>query len=632
MSSPLNAPFNSQEQRHNYGISRWGNGYFEIGSNGRLLARPDPNDDTCIDLYELAHEIREKEGLSWPVLVRFTDILHHRVGVISGAFDLAREELEYEGRYTLIYPIKVNQQRVVIEEILAGGNGQVGLEAGSKPELMAVLALSRLHGAIVCNGYKDREYIRLALIGRSLGHRLFIVIDKLSELDQVLNEARDLGIRPLLGVRLRLAATATGNWQDSGGNNSKFGLTSLQLLQLIERLKQEGMIDCLKLLHAHIGSQIPNLRDIRRSMAETARFYGEFRRLGVDIEVIDVGGGLGVDYEGTATRHHCSMNYSAESYAREVVKTIKRICQEQELPMPEIFSESGRAVTAHHAVLLANVSEREHAPGEKKVPEVPEDAPEVLHTMASNLQLLDQFSALELYHEAEHGLEEANDLFQEGHLDLEQRALAEQLFYATCRIVQPLLRTGSTHNWEILEQINHSLADKLFVNMSIFQSLPDVWAVDQIFPVMPLQRLDEPATCSAVLHDLTCDSDGRINQYVEQDGIETTLQVHKENPGENYLIGFFLVGAYQEILGDLHNLFGDTDTVNVELIPGGYKLSRPEQGDTIDEMLRYVHFDTDAMLESYRRKLQQAQIPARTADHYYDELKAGLYGYTYLED
>lgn len=632
MSSQPNTLLRTQEQRHNYGISRWGNGYFEIGSHGRLLARPDPADDTCIDLYELAHEIREKEGLSWPVLVRFTDILHHRVGVISGAFDLAREELEYEGKYSLIYPIKVNQQRVVIEEILAGGNGQVGLEAGSKPELMAVLALSRPQGIIVCNGYKDREYIRLALIGRSLGHRLFIVIDKLSELDQVLAEARDLNIKPMLGVRLRLAATASGNWQDSGGNNSKFGLTSLQLLQLIERLKQEDMVDSLKLLHAHIGSQIPNLRDIRRSMAETARFYGEFRRMGVDIEVIDVGGGLGVDYEGTATRHHCSMNYSAESYAREVVKTIKRICQEQALPMPEIFSESGRAVTAHHAVLLANVSEREQAPGEKRVPEVPEDAPEVLHTMASNLQLLDQFSALELYHEAEHGLEEANDLFQEGHLDLGQRALAEQLFYATCRIVRPLLRTGSTHNWEILEQINHILADKLFVNMSIFQSLPDVWAVDQIFPVMPLQRLDEPTTSSAVLHDLTCDSDGCINQYVDQDGIETTLQVHNEVPGENYLIGFFLVGAYQEILGDLHNLFGDTDTVNVELIPGGYKLSRPEQGDTIDEMLRYVHFDTDAMLESYRRKLQQANIPARTADHYYDELKAGLYGYTYLED
>jgi arginine decarboxylase len=621
----------SGPNHHHYGIQRWGNGYFEIGDDGRLRARPDPQKDTSIDLYQLAQEIRES-GLSWPILVRFTDILHHRVGVICSAFRDAMEELEYEGRYNLVYPIKVNQQRVVVEEILNGGPSCVGLEAGSKPELMAVLALSRPNGVIVCNGYKDREYIRLALIGQSLGHRVFIVIDKLSELDHVLEEAEDLAITPLLGVRLRLAATASGNWQDSGGNNSKFGLTSLQLLQLIERLKQENMLDCLRLLHAHIGSQIPNLRDIRRSMSEVARFYGEFMRMGASIEVIDVGGGLGIDYEGTGTRHHCSMNYSAESYAREVVKALKRICQEQDLPAPDIFSESGRAVTAHHALLLANVSDREHAPGSLQIPELPEDAPEVLHTMVENLQQLDEFSALELFHEAEHGLDEAHELFQQGSLNLELRALAEQVFYATCRTVQPLLRADSKRHRETLDQINKILADKLFVNMSLFQSLPDVWAVDQIFPVMPLHRLNEPTTHSAKLHDLTCDSDGCINQYVEQEGVESTLQVHSDKAGEPYLIGFFLVGAYQEILGDLHNLFGDTDTVNVELTPSGYQLSRPEQGDTIDEMLRYVHFDTDAMLESYRNKLQKAGIPARTADHYYDELKAGLYGYTYLED
>jgi arginine decarboxylase len=616
---------------HNYAIQRWGNGYFEIGENGHLYARPDPDSDTRIDLYQLGREIREA-GLSWPTLVRFTDILHHRVGVICDAFRHAMVEFEYRGSYSLVYPIKVNQQRVVVEEILRGGPNCVGLEAGSKPELMAVLALSNSGGVIVCNGYKDREYIRLALIGQALGLRVYIVIDKLSELDLVLEEAEDLGITPLLGVRLRLAATAQGNWQDSGGNNSKFGLTTLQLLQLIERLKREDLLDCLRLLHAHIGSQIPNLRDIRRSMAEVARFYGEFVRLGAAIEIIDVGGGLGIDYEGTATRHHCSMNYSAEGYAREVVKAIKRICQEQDLPMPDIFSESGRAVTAHHAVLLANVSDREHAPGSLQVPGVPAEAPEVLHNMAYNLEQLNEFSALELFHEAEHGLDEANEMFQQGQLSLQWRALAEEIYYATCRIVQPLLRADSLRHRETLDQINAILADKLFVNMSLFQSLPDVWAVEQIFPVVPLHRLDEPTPYNAILHDLTCDSDGRLSHYVEQEGIESTLKVHSQRSGEPYLIGFFLVGAYQEILGDLHNLFGDTDTVNVELTGSGYQLSQPEQGDTIDEMLRYVHFDTDAMLDSYRHKLQNVGIPARTADHYYDELKAGLYGYTYLED
>jgi arginine decarboxylase len=621
----------NHSDRQDYGIQRWGNGYFEIGANGHLQTLPDPERAIRIDLYQLAHEIREA-GLSWPVQVRFTDILHHRVRTLCRAFRQASQELDYTGDYSLIYPIKVNQQRSVVEEILGSDQCPVGLEAGSKPELMAVLALAPCGGVVVCNGYKDREYIRLALIGQRLGLRLFIVIDKLSELNLVLQEAEDLGIRPQLGVRLRLAATATGNWQNSGGEKSKFGLSALQLLRLIERLRQGNWLDCLRLLHAHVGSQIPNLRDIHKSMAEVARFYGECQRLGADIQVVDVGGGLAIDYEGTATRHPCSMNYSVEAYAREVVKELKRVCQEQQLPMPDIFSESGRAVTAHHAVLLANISEREPAPNPGPLPPMPADAPEILHSMASQLGQRAGISPFELYHEAQHGLEEANELFQQGRLSLEQRALAEQLFYATCRKVQPLLRSDSLRHWEALDHINEILADKLFVNLSLFQSMPDLWAIDQIFPVMPLHRLNEPACCNAILHDLTCDSDGRIKQYVEQEGIESTLQVQAALPGDPHLFGFFLVGAYQEVLGDMHNLFGDTDSVNVELTDSGYRLTQPEQGDTIDELLRYVHFDTDALLRSYRGKLQAAEIPAIVADHYYDELKAGLYGYTYLED
>ncbi|OGT90274.1 MAG: arginine decarboxylase [Gammaproteobacteria bacterium RIFOXYD12_FULL_61_37] len=614
-----------------YGIGRWGSGFFEIGENGHLFARPNPLGKVRIDLYQLANEIRET-GLSWPVLVRFTDILHHRVASLCAAFRDAAAESGYSGRHSSIYPIKVNQQRIVVEEILAKGGDCVGLEAGSKPELMVVLALSRPGSVIVCNGYKDREYIRLALIGLALGHRVYIVIEKPSEFDLVLEESVDLGIRPLLGVRVRLAASALGNWQNSGGDKSKFGLASMQVLELIEKLRQEDLLDCLCLIHTHIGSQVPNLRDIRRGMGEVARFYGELRRLGANIEIVDVGGGLGVDYEGTATRHYCSMNYSMEAYAREVVKALNRICLEQGLPPPHIFTESGRAVTAHHAVLIANVSDREYAPEVTQPPPVPEDAPEVLHTLAYNLDHGHEVSVLELYQEARHGLEESHELFQQGGMTLEQRALAEQLFYATCHQVYPLLQPGSHRHREILDELHEILADKLFMNLSLFQSMPDIWAIDQIFPVAPLHRLDEEPTRSAIMHDLTCDSDGRIQHYVEQDGVESTLPVHAPVPGEPYLFGFFLVGAYQEILGDMHNLFGDTDAVNVELTADGYCLTQPEQGDTVDELLRYVHFDIESMLDSYRKKLHTAGIPARAADQYYDELKAGLHGYTYLED
>ena len=614
-----------------YGIKRWGSGYFEIGDNGHLLVRPNPDGETTVDLYQLTQELHEN-GLSLPTLVRFTDILHHRVATLCTAFGKAFDEFEYSGSYTSVYPIKVNQQRIVVEEVLAKGNDCVGLEAGSKPELMAVLALSRPGGVIVCNGYKDREYIRLALIGRALKHRVYIVIEKPTEYDMVMKEAKELGIEPLLGVRVKLAASAAGNWQNSGGDKSKFGLAAIQVLELINKLKRDDQLHCLQLLHAHIGSQIPNLRDIRRGTGEMSRIYGELLRLGANIKVVDVGGGLGVDYEGTATRHYCSMNYSIDAYAREVVKSLNRICSEHDLPSPTIFTEAGRAVTAHHAVLIANVSDREHAPDIATPPLVPEEAPEAIHTMASNLCQMDELSILELYQEARHSLEECYELFQQGVITLEQRALAEQLYFFTCRQVQPRLSPSSQRHREILDVLNETLADKLFMNFSLFQSLPDVWAINQIFPVTPLHRLDEEPDRSAILHDLTCDSDGQLSHYVEQDGIETSLHVHGPIEGEPYLFGFFLVGAYQEILGDMHNLFGDTDAVNVELTADGYRLSQPERGDTIDELLRYVHFDTDAMLEKYRTKLKDAEIANRTADYYYDELKAGLHGYTYLED
>jgi arginine decarboxylase len=616
----------------NYGIARWGDGYFEIGPDGRLVARPRPSSPATVDLYQVAREVRSA-GLSWPVLVRFTDILRDRVAALRGAFARACTELGYPGSYTAIYPIKVNQQRTVVEQVLAGGNGGVGLEAGSKPELIAVLAMSRPDGVVVCNGYKDREYIRLALIGRALGHRVYIVVEKPSEVELVLAESADLGVEPLLGVRIRLSSSAAGKWQNSGGEKAKFGLSATQVLDLLDRLRAAGRLQCLRLLHSHIGSQIPTLRDIRRGVGEVARFFQELRRLGAAIDVVDVGGGLGIDYEGTGSRHYCSINYTIDDYAREVVKAIGRVCEEHDLPPPAIFTESGRALTAHHAVLITNVIDREPAPAGIRDPREADDAPEALHALAELVREADSAPPLELYQEARHGLDEAHDLFERGEITLEERALGEQMYFAICHRLRPRLLSTSRRQRDLLDALNEQLAERVFCNFSLFQSLPDVWAIDQVFPVVPLHRLNEAPEVSGVLHDLTCDSDGCINQYVDQDGVEATLPLHASKPGEEYLIGIFLVGAYQEILGDLHNLFGDTDAVDLELdAAGGYRLSQPERGDSIEEMLRYVHFDPDQMLQSFRDKLRHAGIAERTADEFYGELKAGLYGYTYLED
>ncbi|WP_428609418.1 biosynthetic arginine decarboxylase [Sedimenticola sp.] len=614
-----------------YGIHRWGDGFFGINEQGHVVARPIRDGDVEIDLYRLAHEVK-KTGLSWPVLLRFTDILHERVSALCGSFGSAMEEFDYTGRYMAIYPIKVNQQRSVVEEVLAKEEGSVGLEAGSKPELSAVLAHAPQGGVIVCNGYKDSEYIRLALIGLKLGHRVYIVIEKPSELELVLSAAEELGVEPLLGVRVRLSSSGTGYWQDSGGQKSKFGLTAMQVLKLVKRLDSVGKLDRLQLLHSHIGSQIPNLRDIRRGMGEVARFFGELHRLGAAIKVVDVGGGLGVDYEGTSSRHDCSMNYSMESYSREVVKAIARICQEQELPHPNIFSESGRAMTAHHAMLMVNVIDSDPAPETLERIQLPEDAPEVLSSLAE-LVGLDDYSVTELYQEARHGLEEAHDMFERGVLDLEQRALAEGIFNTICSQLMPRLSSSSRRHRELLDQLREQLSDRLFCNFSLFQSLPDVWAIDQVFPVMPLHRLNEEPKRSAVLHDLTCDSDGCIENYVDQDGVESTLPVHHLIPSEPYLLGIFLVGAYQEILGDMHNLFGDTDAVNLELDDkGGYRLTQPEQGDSVDELLRYVHFSPEVMLEKYREKMAVMGLDSEETASLFSELEAGLHGYTYFEE
>ena len=620
--------------RELYNTARWSGGYFDIDEHGHVVARPtrDP-DHAGIDLMAVADEA-VAAGLSLPVLVRFVDILRDRVDSLCNAFGEAMASLDYAGRYTAVYPIKVNQQRRVVEEILAWGGDRVGLEAGSKPELMAVLALAPAGSTVICNGYKDREYIRLALLGQRLGLRVFIVLEKRSEVELVIREAERLGIRPNLGIRVRLASIGAGKWQNTGGEKGKFGLSASQALEVIERLRGVRMDDCLTLLHFHLGSQIPNVRDIQRGMREAGRFYAELRRLGLPVGTVDVGGGLGVDYEGTRSRSYCSMNYSPQEYAFNVVRSLREICAEEDLPHPDIITESGRAMTAHHAVLLTNVIDVDRVPEADGIePPVDED-PFVLHDLwAVYADEPGGRSPVEVYHDAVHALSEAQGMYVHGVLTLVQRAKAERLYQAVCKRILPQLAAGSRRHREVVDELNEKLADKLFCNLSVFQSVPDVWAIDQIFPILPLSGLDERPTARVVLEDLTCDSDGMIQNYVDGEGIESTLPLPPFRPGEPYLLGLFMVGAYQEILGDMHNLFGDTHSINVELTAdGGHRLTDPQHGDTVESVLRYVRFDRESLLEGYRQKVEGSDLGEDERRAFFRELEAGLDGYTYLED
>ncbi len=625
--------WSAAKAREAYNVAHWGNGYFDVNERGHAVARPDPAAPHEIDLYELTREFAAHD-LTLPVLVRFSGILQHRLRELCEAFDGAAADRGFRGRYTAVYPIKVNQQRSVIEALLERGGERLGLEAGSKPELLAVLARARAGGIVVCNGYKDREYVRLALIGKALGHRVHIVVEKLSELELVLAEAHSLGIEPLLGVRVRLASIGAGKWQNSGGEKSKFGLTAAEVLRAVERLRAAGRLAALKMIHFHMGSQIANVQHILAGMREAARYYAELRGIGAEIAVVNVGGGLGVDYEGTRTRSFCSMNYSIREYANNVVYALAEICEEKNLPHPDIVSESGRALTAHHAVLITNVLEHEQAPGSEAPAPARADEPPIIRDMWQTYANVSNRSAIEAYHDAVYYLAQAQGMFNHGVLALPERARAEQLYFAICWKVRGLLDPAAKAHREVLDELNEKLADKYFCNFSLFQSMPDHWALDQIFPVMPLNRLLEAPARRAVLQDITCDSDGRIDLYVNAEGVDSTLPLHAPRNGEPYLLGIFLVGAYQEILGDMHNLFGDTDSVHVELLPDGrVELLAPRRGDTVDSVLRYVHFDAQDLLAAYRDKIEAARdLDAKRKQSYLSELAAGLEGYTYLED
>jgi len=626
------ADWSIERARSVYNIAHWSGGYFDINERGHLSALPlGESDRPGVDLYELSKEIHEA-GLSLPVLVRFSGILQHRIDILHRAFNDALQQHQRESRYTSVYPIKVNQQHSVVEEIVRHGGDRIGLEAGSKPELMVVLAQSgQLGGTIVCNGYKDLEFIRLALIGRALGQRIFIVVEKLSELELIIRCSREMGIAPLLGLRVRLASIGTGNWQNTGGDKSKFGLSASQVLQALARLREEGLLEATQMLHFHMGSQIPNLADIETGLEEGARYFAELRALGADIKVVNVGGGLGVDYEGTRSRSFSSTNYSVEDYANAVVAAVDRIARKRELPFPELITESGRAMVAHHAMLMAKVVETE-SKADTEMPLEPVDASRPVQQLWQDLQTVENRSAVEVYRDAQRWMLSVHTAFSAGDISLAERAQAEQIFFALCRQVRDLLSPGKRGQREIIDEINDKLSDKYFCNFSLFQSLPDAWAIQQVFPVVPLNRLDEMPTRRGVLEDITCDSDGRLDLYPDAEGVETSLPLHPLKKGEPYILGIFLVGAYQEILGDMHNLFGDTDSVHVELTDSGYQLSKALRGDDVGSVLRYVHFDPENLLATYKAKLAAADLTEAQSEQYLGELAEGLRGYTYLED
>ncbi len=617
-----------------YNVKRWGEGYFDINPQGEVCVNPSAAKSAPINLPKLCDELKDS-GLTYPILVRFTDILSDRVSRLVNAFKEAKADRGYQGRYTAVYPIKVNQQFSVVEKIISHGSEKVGLEAGSKPELMAILGVSKQPITIVCNGYKDSEFMRLACIGQAMGHKVHIVVEKVSEVDALLQAAKDIGAMPAIGIRIRLNSIGKGKWQNTGGEKGKFGLSANQVLQVVEQLKQKQQLQYLSLVHFHIGSQIANIRDIHNAIRECARHYAELCELGVPIKTIDVGGGLGVDYEGSGSRSACSMNYTVAEYAKNVVNPIIEICEKFDLPHPDIITESGRAMTAHHAILVTDVIDIEKAPVPESVAAPSDNCPSILSELYRSYQLIDERHALESFHDAVHLFADAHQQYVVGLISLKHWALIEQLYFKILSEVQKILDPRSRTHREVLDEINEKLADKVFVNFSLFQSMPDVWGIEQLFPVMPIKYLDKPLNNRAIIQDITCDSDGQIRQYADGAGVESSLPLPPYTAHNDYVLGMFMVGAYQEILGDLHNVFGDTDSVHVELCesdPRGYRFTQSLKGESVAEVLQHVQFDSGKLLESYEQQIAAKAFGEEKQAQFLRELRAGLAGYTYFED
>lgn len=618
-----------------YNINGWGRQYFSINEKGNVTVTPRPG-LAPVDLREVLDELQVKD-ITAPLLLRFPDILDNRVEKISSCFHQASEQYGYQSNYYIVYPIKVNQMRPVVEEIVSHGKKfNIGLEAGSKPELHAVLATNIDENAlIVCNGYKDENYIELALLAHKMGRRIILVVEKLNELRTIHAVARRLNITPAIGIRIKLANSGAGKWEESGGDTSKFGLNSSELLEALDYLEKQGTMSWLKLIHFHIGSQITKIRRIKNALREAMQFYVQLSKMGFDIDFVDIGGGLGVDYDGTrSSASESSMNYSIQEYANDAIYSIVDACEKNGLKQPCIVTESGRSLTAHHSVLITEVLETTALPIWRDDEELTGDEHELVKELYEIWDKLDQQSIFESWHDALQIREEVLDMFSLGILDLRNRALAEKLFWQIAREVGNI-GAQMKHPPEELRKVANILPDKYFCNFSLFQSLPDSWAIDQIFPVMPISRLDEKPTHNATLQDMTCDSDGKISTFISPQGTSHSLPVHALKPGEPYYIGVFLVGAYQEILGDLHNLFGDTNAVHISCYKDHYEIDRVIDGETIAEVLDYVQYNPKRLVRNVEtwvtKAMKDGRITPEEGREFLSNYRSGLYGYTYLE-
>ena len=618
-------------------MPRWGKGYFSVGENGNICVHPERNPAHFIDLKLLVDHLQSR-NLEAPVLLRFNGIIRDRLRRLNQAFQAAITEYSYGGAYACVYPIKVNQQREVVEKVIEYGREfGYGLEAGSKPELLAVVASTDADTPIICNGFKDAEYIQMALLAQKAGRQVIPVVEKYTELHLILKQADAIGVRPKIGMRVKLAARGAGRWQSSGGYRSKFGLRVNEILSALKELASRGMEDCFQLLHFHLGSQVTNIRQVKAALNEASRVYVDLKKRGAGLQYLDVGGGLGVDYDGSQTNSESSMNYTLEEYARDVVFHIASVCDDAQVPHPNIISESGRSVSAFHSVLVFNVlgvSRQGHdGPDDFSIPQT--DAPQALTDLIDGYNDLNPENLLETFHDAQQSIDDAMALFGTGHLSLEQRCIAEKLYFAICR--QIWLQTQAMEFIpEELRQLDRMLSDNYFCNFSLFQSIPDSWAIKQLFPVMPIHRLTEMPDRNAVLSDITCDSDGKIEHFIDRQHAKPTLKLHKFDSSP-YFLGAFLVGAYQEILGDLHNLFGDTNAVHVELSNAGeVVLDTIVPGETVRDVLDYVQFSDRDLIQRIQATVQKAvdagQIERTQGDEFIRFYENALNGCTYLSN
>ncbi|WP_146599819.1 biosynthetic arginine decarboxylase [Novipirellula aureliae] len=636
MSTVEPKPWNAMDSASLYEVNRWGDGYFFVSEEGRLVVSPDRDPNQTIDLKNLIDGLVQR-GLDLPILLRFNGILRDRLKRLSDCFAEAIEEHNYGSGYRCVFPIKVNQQRDVVEQFVRHGNQLgFGVEAGSKPEMLAVVAMADSQTPIICNGFKDDDFIHLAMRAQQIGRTVIPVVEKVSELDLILKHSKALGVRPTIGMRVKLATRGSGRWQASGGYRSKFGLTVAEMLRQLQKLEDLGMADCFKLLHFHVGSQITHIRQLKAAILEAARIYVDLHRRGAGLEMLDVGGGLGVDYDGSHSDNESSMNYSIQEYAKDVVYLVQTVCDEAEVPHPELISESGRAVAAHHSVLIINTLGVTQQGSVQDLPsEVPDDFEQPVLDLWMTYQSLTTENMLESFHDAQTSLDLAMNLFSGGYLPLEQRVVAENLYFAICHRVREF--AGSMEYVpDDVKHLNRLLSDIYFANFSLFQSVPDSWAIDQLFPVMPIHRLEEQPTQHAVIGDITCDSDGKIDRFVSSEGPQRTLLLHPLKANESYQIGIFMVGAYQEILGDLHNLFGDTHAVHVDMDQGSVSIESVVKGDTVSEVLSYVQYDNRELsrrwLEAIESAVRKNLIDNTQAGEMIRFYERSLESYTYLAE